>query len=56
MITVGDKYQIKEEMIDYSIWERNSKGKFVHKGYYKSLSDACRAILNREAQIPQVML
>lgn len=49
MITVTEKYQIKEEMIDYSLWERNSKGKLIHKGYYKDLSDVVRAILKREA-------
>jgi len=49
MIQVNEKYQIREEMIDLSIWEKNSKGKFICKGYYKSLSQAVRAIINREA-------
>ncbi len=49
MIQINDKYQIQEEYIDYSIWEKNKKGKLVCKGYYKTLSEAVRAILNREA-------
>ena len=49
MIQVNDKYQIREEIIDYSIWEKNSKGRYCSKGYYKNLSEAVRAILNREA-------
>ncbi len=50
MIKVNDKYQIKEEIVDYSIWERNNKGKLICKGYYRTLSEAVRAIINREAQ------
>ncbi len=50
MIKVNDKYQIKEEIVDYSIWERNHKGKLICKGYYRTLSEAVRAIVNREAQ------
>ena len=49
MIQVNDKYQIREEIIDVSIWEKNTKGKYVCKGYYKGLSEAVRAIINREA-------
>ena len=55
MIEVNEKYRIKEEIVDYSIWEKEKdrgkkKGKFICKGYYKTLSEAVQAILYREAQ------
>ena len=51
MIQVGDKYQIREEVIDYSVWEKNEKNKIAYKcvGYYKNLKSSVRAILEREA-------